>query len=163
MAFAVIFAIVVLIWPRKIFSIYTTDDGVLDVMQWSSPYFAICVLLEHSQLCLSGVVVGLGQQHLSKYNILMYFVIGIPIGVLLTFYFELYEGGFWIGLAVAFLCVNILYFGVYRYTDYEATVENITKRNEYKLINDEEEPAEPQEAEQIIKFRSLPRSGSSHE
>ena len=80
-------------------------------------------------------MVGLGKQQLaSKVNTLIYFVIGIPLGLLLTFHVDLHETGFWMGLSVAYLAINVFYFTLYKYSDYDKVVAEINARYQYQRI-----------------------------
>ena len=69
-------------------------------MTRSAPFFALCLALETSILSLASAVVGLGKQVVAGLvNPVIYFLVGIPIGMVLVFKLEMYESGFWIGLA----------------------------------------------------------------
>ena len=69
-------------------------------MKKSSPYFALCLVLGSSVTALGSAVVGLGKQVVAgRVNPVIYFLVGIPIGMVLVFRLEMYESGFWIGLA----------------------------------------------------------------
>ena len=60
--FGLLCCIVILSIPRKVFSIYTKEPQVLDIMEGAGPFVCLCILLDHSQICLSGIIVGLGKQ-----------------------------------------------------------------------------------------------------
>ena len=59
---------------------------------------------------------------------LLYYTIGIPVGCLCTFALDLKDSGFWIGLACAFVAVNILYLVVYKRTNFAAISAKITAK-----------------------------------
>ena len=64
-------------------------------MTRSAPFFALCLALETSILSLGSAVVGLGKQVVAGLvNPVIYFLIGIPIGMILMFKREMYESGF---------------------------------------------------------------------
>ncbi|KAK1397368.1 Protein TRANSPARENT TESTA 12 [Heracleum sosnowskyi] len=64
-----------------------------------SPLLACSILLNSIQPVLSGVAVGDGWQSIVAYvNIACYYLIGIPIGVVLGYVLELQVKGVWIGM-----------------------------------------------------------------
>ena len=135
--FGVLCSIVILVIPRKVFSIYTNKGPVLDIMENAAPFICACIILDHSQICLSGIIVGLGKQRqVSRYIVLLYYTIGIPVGCLCTFVFKLHDGGFWIGLACAFVSVNLLYLIVYKRTNFEEISAKVTSRQMLEEVDE---------------------------
>ncbi|KAI3804822.1 hypothetical protein L1987_26657 [Smallanthus sonchifolius] len=59
----------------------------------------ISIMVDSVQGVLSGVARGCGWQHLAVYiNLAMFYVIGMPVAVVLAFLLKLYAKGLWIGL-----------------------------------------------------------------
>ncbi|KAL6627682.1 hypothetical protein ACP70R_031408 [Stipagrostis hirtigluma subsp. patula] len=74
----------------KIALIFTTSVVVLDAVDKLSLLLAFTILLNSIQPVLSGVAVGSGWQSMVAYvNIVCYYVIGIPMGALLGWLFDL--------------------------------------------------------------------------
>ena len=61
-AFGALCCVIILLVPRKVFSVYTNEPRVLDIMEGAAPFVCACIVLDHSQICLSGIIVGLGKQ-----------------------------------------------------------------------------------------------------
>ncbi|OQU86679.1 hypothetical protein SORBI_3003G126200 [Sorghum bicolor] len=83
----------------KIALIFTTSAVVLDAVDKLSLLLAFTILLNSVQPVLSGVAVGSGWQSTVAYiNIGCYYIIGIPMGVLLGWLFNLGVLGIWAGM-----------------------------------------------------------------
>ncbi|CAO2184989.1 unnamed protein product [Urochloa humidicola] len=83
----------------KIALIFTTSAVVLDAVDKLSLLLAFTILLNSIQPILSGVAVGSGWQSTVAYvNIGCYYIIGIPMGVVLGWLFNLGVLGIWAGM-----------------------------------------------------------------
>ncbi|CAL4929488.1 unnamed protein product [Urochloa decumbens] len=79
--------------------IFTSSPVVLDAADNLSVLLAFTVLLNSIQPVLSGVAVGSGWQSMVAYvNIGSYYLIGIPLGILLGWLFNLGVLGIWAGM-----------------------------------------------------------------
>ncbi|KAJ1298452.1 hypothetical protein BS78_01G454800 [Paspalum vaginatum] len=79
--------------------IFTTSPAVLDAVDNLSVLLAFTILLNSIQPVLSGVAVGSGWQSMVAYvNIGSYYLIGIPMGILLGWLFNLGVLGIWAGM-----------------------------------------------------------------
>uniref|UniRef100_I1P8C8 Protein DETOXIFICATION n=1 Tax=Oryza glaberrima TaxID=4538 RepID=I1P8C8_ORYGL len=79
--------------------IFTSSDVVLDAVDNLSVLLAFTILLNSIQPVLSGVAVGSGWQSMVAYvNIGTYYLIGIPMGILLGWLFKLGVLGIWAGM-----------------------------------------------------------------
>ena len=87
---SVIIAVVILLCRDYISYIYTGGDDVAAAVSKLTPLLAITLVLNGIQPVLSGVAVGCGWQAFVAYvNVGCYYVVGIPLGCLLGFYFDL--------------------------------------------------------------------------
>ncbi|XBI83068.1 hypothetical protein VPH35_091623 [Triticum aestivum] len=92
---AAIISIVILFFRDYISYIYTGGDDVAAAVSKLTPLLAITLILNGIQPVLSGVAVGCGWQAFVAYvNVGCYYVVGIPLGCLLGFYFDL--GAAWV-------------------------------------------------------------------
>uniref|UniRef100_A0A0A9EE58 Uncharacterized protein n=1 Tax=Arundo donax TaxID=35708 RepID=A0A0A9EE58_ARUDO len=79
--------------------IFTSSSVVLDAVDKLSVLLAFTILLNSIQPVLSGVAVGSGWQSMVAYvNIGCYYLIGIPMGILLGWLFNLGVLGIWAGM-----------------------------------------------------------------
>ncbi|THG06848.1 protein DETOXIFICATION 40-like isoform X2 [Camellia sinensis] len=87
---AVILAIVVLILRHVISYAFTSGATVEEAVSELAPFLAVAIILNGVQPVLSGVAVGCGWQAFVAYvNVGCYYVVGIPLGALLGFKFNL--------------------------------------------------------------------------
>ncbi|XP_077210651.1 protein DETOXIFICATION 18-like [Tasmannia lanceolata] len=70
-----------------------------------TPLLSASILLDSVQGVLSGVARGCGWQHLVAWtNLAAFYIVGIPMSILLAFKFKLYAKGLWIGLICGLFC-----------------------------------------------------------
>ncbi|XP_075666721.1 protein DETOXIFICATION 40-like [Castanea sativa] len=126
---AVIFAILVLVLRHVISYAFTSGLTVADAVSELSPFLAISIILNGIQPVLSGVAVGCGWQAFVAYvNVGCYYIIGIPLGAVLGFYFDLGAKGIWSGMiGGTFIQTLILIWFTFR-TDWTKEVEKAKLR-----------------------------------
>ncbi|KAG8087375.1 hypothetical protein GUJ93_ZPchr0010g9610 [Zizania palustris] len=79
--------------------LFSSSTAVLDAVHHLSVLLAFTVLLNSVQPVLSGVAVGSGWQALVAYvNVGSYYLVGVPIGVILGWPLHFGVGGIWSGL-----------------------------------------------------------------
>ncbi|ESW33844.1 hypothetical protein PHAVU_001G105101 [Phaseolus vulgaris] len=88
-----------LLLREKLAYIFTSNEEVANAVADLSPLLAISILLNSVQPVLSGVAIGAGWQSSVAYvNIGCYYVIGIPVGMVLGEILHLQVKGIWIGM-----------------------------------------------------------------
>ncbi|CAM0951770.1 unnamed protein product [Alopecurus aequalis] len=93
------FSLLALAFHDKIALIITSSNAVMDAVDNISVLLAVTMLLNGVQPVLSGVAVGSGWQALVAYvNVGSYYIIGVPIGILLGWIFSLGVLGIWAGM-----------------------------------------------------------------
>ncbi|KAM4112881.1 hypothetical protein ACJW30_05G175400 [Castanea mollissima] len=93
---AVICAILVLVLRHVMSYAFTSGSTVAEAVSELSPFLAISIILNGIQPVLSGVAVGCGwQAFVASVNVGCYYIIGIPLGAVLGFYFDLGAKGIW--------------------------------------------------------------------
>ncbi|XP_074270118.1 protein DETOXIFICATION 40-like isoform X2 [Silene latifolia] len=126
---ALICAILVIIFRYQLSYIFTGGTEVSNAVAELSPYLAISMLLNGVQPVLSGVAVGCGWQTFVAYvNVGCYYVVGIPLGVLLGFYFNLGVKGLWGGMIGGTIIQTLILLWVTYRTDWEKEVEKAVQR-----------------------------------
>ncbi|KAL9691702.1 hypothetical protein QQ045_012128 [Rhodiola kirilowii] len=126
---ALFFGILVVVFRQDISYLFTGGTTVADATAELCPFLAASILLNGIQPVLSGVAVGCGWQAFVAYvNIACYYVVGIPFGCLLGFYFNLGVKGIWSGmLGGTLLQTLILIWTTYR-TNWDKEVETAQNR-----------------------------------
>ncbi|RVW89859.1 hypothetical protein VitviT2T_011400 [Vitis vinifera] len=109
--------------------IFTDSHDVARAVADLSPLLACSMLLNSVQPVLSGVAVGAGWQSIvACVNVASYYLIGIPIGVVLGYTINLQVKGVWMGMLIGtFLQTVVLIIITYR-TDWEKQVSRARAR-----------------------------------
>lgn len=93
------FWMLILILRDKFGYIFTNSKAVLDEVSNLSLLLAFTILLNSVQPILSGVAVGSGwQSYVAYINLGCYYVIGVPLGFLMGWFFNLGVMGIWAGM-----------------------------------------------------------------
>lgn len=89
----------IMVFHDKFALIFSSSAAVLEAVDRLSILLAFTILLNSVQPILSGVAVGSGWQSIVAYvNIGAYYMIGIPVGILLGWFFNLGVLGIWAGM-----------------------------------------------------------------
>ncbi|KAI4298675.1 hypothetical protein L6164_032207 [Bauhinia variegata] len=126
---SLLFAIGVLVLRHVMSYVFTNGSTVSDAVSELTPFLAISIILNGVQPVLSGVAVGCGWQAFVAYvNVGCYYFVGIPLGVVLGFKFDLGAKGIWCGMiGGTFMQTLILLWTTVR-TDWNKEVENAQNR-----------------------------------
>ncbi|GMP98127.1 hypothetical protein CsSME_00046132 [Camellia sinensis var. sinensis] len=110
-----------------------------------SPLLACSILLNSIQPVLSGVAVGAGWQSIVAYvNITCYYLVGIPVGVVLGYVLNMQVKGVWIGMLLGtFVQTIVLSIITYR-TDWDKQVSIAKKRINKWFVEPDQPGANPQ-------------------
>ncbi|CAN8294184.1 unnamed protein product [Cochlearia groenlandica] len=122
-------AIVILSLRHVISYIFTDSLQVAEAVAKLSPYLAVTIVLNGVQPVLSGVAVGCGWQAFVAYvNIGCYYIVGIPIGYVLGFTYDLGAKGIWTGMICGTLMQTMILLIVTLRTDWDKEVEKSSRR-----------------------------------
>ncbi|KAJ6292405.1 hypothetical protein OIU78_024558 [Salix suchowensis] len=126
---SVIAAIIVLIFRDSISYIFTEGEVVAKAASDLTPFLAATLILNGIQPVLSGVAVGCGWQAFVAYvNVGCYYLIGVPVGVVLGFTFDLGAKGIWTGMLGGTVLQTIILVWVTLRTDWNKEVESAKNR-----------------------------------
>ncbi|KAM0922729.1 hypothetical protein ACQ4PT_005984 [Festuca glaucescens] len=135
----VILAIVILCLRNYISYLFTEGETVSNAVADLCPLLAITLILNGIQPVLSGVAVGCGwQQFVAYVNIGCYYIVGVPLGVVLGFVFKLGVKGIWGGMIGGTVMQTAILLWVTIRTDWNKEVEEAQKR-----LNKWEDKKEP--------------------
>ncbi|MFS8025625.1 putative multi antimicrobial extrusion protein [Helianthus anomalus] len=132
--------VVIILALRHVISYAFTDgETVANAVSELTPLLAISILLNGIQPVLSGVAVGCGWQAFVAYvNIGCYYVVGVPLGSLLAFKFDLGAKGIWSGMIGGVTMQTLILLWVTFRTDWNVEVEKARNRvNQWKHKKDE--------------------------
>ncbi|KAI3718722.1 hypothetical protein L6452_19604 [Arctium lappa] len=137
---SLICAIVILALRQVISYAFTDGQTVADAVSELTPFLAVSILLNGIQPVLSGVAVGCGWQAFVAYvNVGCYYVVGVPLGSVLAFKFNLGAKGIWSGLIGGMTIQTIILLWVTLRTDWDKEVEK-AKNRVNKWQHKKEEP-----------------------
>ncbi|KAM0832542.1 hypothetical protein ACQ4PT_064835 [Festuca glaucescens] len=126
---SVVISVVILLCRDYISYIYTGGEDVAAAVSKLTPLLALTLILNGIQPVLSGVAVGCGWQAFVAYvNVGCYYVVGIPLGCLLGFYFDLGAAGIWSGMIGGTLMQTLILLWVTFRTDWNKEVAQSMKR-----------------------------------
>lgn len=137
---ALIIALGILALRHHISYLFTEGQIVSDAVSDMCPLLSFALVLNGIQPVLSGVAVGCGwQAFVAHVNVCCYYIVGIPLGVLLGFYFNLGAKGIWTGMICGTLMQTIILIWSTYLTDWNREVE-IAQRRLNKWEDKQEEP-----------------------
>ncbi|KAK4727434.1 hypothetical protein R3W88_032351 [Solanum pinnatisectum] len=126
---SVIAAVIILALRNLISYAFTEGEVVAEAVSDLCPLLALSLILNGIQPVLSGVAVGCGWQTFVAYvNIGCYYIVGVPLGVLLGFYFKLGAKGIWSGMLGGTVMQTIILIWITARTDWNKEVESAQSR-----------------------------------
>ncbi|CAL8990711.1 unnamed protein product [Prunus brigantina] len=125
-----IVVVAVMILGRKVWGYcYTTDKEVVEYAGEILLWVAIAHFFDGIQSVLSGVIRGSGQQKIGAYvNLGAYYLIGIPISIILAFVLHIGGKGLWIGITVALFVQAVSLSIIVTCTNWEKEVKKASDR-----------------------------------
>ncbi|KAG8647987.1 hypothetical protein MANES_09G134900v8 [Manihot esculenta] len=133
----VLFFIVCLALDRQIAKIFTNEQQVIKAVSSLSLLVAFSVLLNSFQAVLT---VGAGRQSMVAYiNISCYYIIGVPIGVILGYVFHLEIKGIWIGMTIGVVMQVTVLGYITSTTNWDEQVRKASERLDRWLLRHSEE------------------------
>ncbi|MED6158106.1 Protein DETOXIFICATION 27 [Stylosanthes scabra] len=94
-----VFCAIIMIFHDQFAYLFTSSPQVLDAVDHMASLLAVTILLNSVQPVLSGVAVGSGwQAYVAYINIGCYYVIGLPLGIVMGWVFKSGVAGIWGGM-----------------------------------------------------------------
>ncbi|CAN8275821.1 unnamed protein product, partial [Cochlearia groenlandica] len=107
------------VWPYA----YSNVEEVVHYVTDITPILCISILMDSFLIVLSGIVRGTGWQKIGAYvNITSYYIIGIPIGLVLCFHLHFNGKGLWSGLVSGSTIQTLILFIVVGFTNWNKEV-----------------------------------------
>ncbi|PIN17377.1 putative membrane protein, predicted efflux pump [Handroanthus impetiginosus] len=122
---SVLISTVLLIFQRQYPYIFSENSEVISVVYQLTPLLAFCIVVNNVQPALSGVAIGAGWQTLVAYvNIACYYILGVPLGLLMGYALNMGVQGIWIGMIIGTVVQTVCLFWVVYKTNWnkEASV-----------------------------------------
>lgn len=136
----IVFWILCLVFGRDIAYLFTSDEEVAETVTSLSVLLAFSLLLSSVQPVLSGVAIGAGWQGVVAYvNLACYYIVGVPLGVLLAYAFDLSVRGMWIGLMGGLIMQTLALIYITCRTDWSEQVKKASERINRWSMNSSQE------------------------
>ncbi|KAI3926867.1 hypothetical protein MKX01_032782 [Papaver californicum] len=130
-----------LFFKGKLAYVFTTDEAVAIAVDCLAPLLAFSILLNSVQPVLSGVAVGAGWQSIVAYvSIACYYLVGIPIGMVLGYLINFQVRGIWMGMLIGTAVQTIVLVIITWRTDWDIQVVLARDRVRRWGTNEREEP-----------------------
>lgn len=108
---------------------WTNDSKVVDIVSDILPLAALFQLSDSFGAVGGGILRGSGRQRSGAFiNLAGYYILGLPIGILLAFSFNHGLKGLWEGLTLSLFMVSIILYILLYYTDWEAEANKARSR-----------------------------------
>ncbi|XP_027359285.1 protein DETOXIFICATION 21-like [Abrus precatorius] len=132
---------VFLILRERLAFVFTSNPDVADAVGDLSPLLAVSMLLNSVQPVLSGVAIGAGWQSIVAYvNLACYYVVGVPVGVVISIFLGLQVKGVWIGMQFGIFAQTIILVIITFKTDWDKQVEIARNRiSKWAVVESQEE------------------------
>ncbi|KAH9324802.1 hypothetical protein KI387_004980, partial [Taxus chinensis] len=131
LTFGLICMAIILGCKDKFAVLFTDSKEVINMVTDMAALLGVTMVLNSVQPVLSGVAVGGGWQALIAYvNLGCYYVIGVPLGLLMGYYFDLGAKGIWIGMICGTALQTLILLLITLYTNWNkeaAQAENRLK------------------------------------
>ena len=126
--FTSVVTIILLLFGDIIYSLYTTNESIIDKMNKISIAFYITLIAFWFKHIFCCILIGIGLQNKTiLFNILSYIVIGVPIWIFWTFYMGwIYEGP-WLGIFSTILLNAGYYYYLYLSHDIQYFIDEHRK------------------------------------
>ncbi|XP_031110374.1 protein DETOXIFICATION 14-like [Ipomoea triloba] len=100
--------------------VFTYEQEVITYIKDITPLLCLSIILDGTQAVLSGVARGTGWQHIGAYvNLGSYYLVGIPVALLLGFVLHLRGEGLWSGLVAGAFVQSIALSLITGFTNWE--------------------------------------------
>lgn len=125
----IVFFVLCLIFGRQISYLFTSSEEVADEVASLSYLLAVSILFNSIQPVLSGVAVGAGMQTIvAVVNLGCYYVIGIPLGIVLGYIVDYGINGIWVGMLTGVAFQTLVLSIIVWQTDWDNQVGKASER-----------------------------------
>ncbi|KAF3441475.1 hypothetical protein FNV43_RR15389 [Rhamnella rubrinervis] len=125
--------------------IFTENEEVAKAVADLSPVLAVSLLMNSVQPVLSGVALGAGWQSTVAYvNLACYYLVGIPVGVVLGYVFKMQVNGVWIGMLFGTFVQTVILVILTWKTDWDKQVTLARNRVDKWVVAADDDESTPQ-------------------
>ncbi|XP_034539483.1 multidrug and toxin extrusion protein 1-like [Notolabrus celidotus] len=115
--------------------IFTSDDNIVAIVSHNITVYTFLQFFDAILCVCSGILVGCGMQKIAALsNLVGYYLIGLPVGVVLMFYAKLRVLGLWLGLLTCILFEVCLFLILIFRLDWKKVAQKAQKRAGKKVV-----------------------------
>ncbi|XP_009776776.1 protein DETOXIFICATION 12-like isoform X1 [Nicotiana tabacum] len=108
---------------------FSNDKQVLDYIAEMTPFLCLSIITDSLQAVISGIARGSGWQHIGAYiNLGAFYLVAIPLAVVLGFVLHLKAKGLWIGIVAGSTVQTIILSIVTSFTDWKKQAKKARER-----------------------------------
>ncbi|KAL2559839.1 root hair specific 2 [Forsythia ovata] len=147
-AIGLVISIFLLIFQHQYPSWFSESAAVKKIVYELTPMLAFCIVVNNIQPALSGVAIGAGWQALVAYvNIACYYLLGIPLGLLMGYKLDMGVKGIWYGMISGTIVQTLVLFWIVHKTNWNkeasAAASRIQQWGGPDVANNEEKRNDP--------------------
>jgi len=125
----VMLAFLVFLLRYQIGQLFSNDERVIELVASVAPITSGMLVFDALQAVASGILRGVGLQSIGAVtNLLGYYMIGLPIAVLLVFHYHLHVYGLVTGLLISVIITTATFFGAIAYVNWQSESDKAVKR-----------------------------------
>ncbi|KAM4699485.1 multidrug and toxin extrusion protein 1-like isoform 2-T2 [Discoglossus pictus] len=115
--------------------IFTTDKDILSIVIQAMPIAVLYYVFDSASCVFSGLLRGIGKPEIGAIAFTFgYLLITFPVGAPLMFVLKLGIRGFWIGITVSFVCIDIFFLIYFWRLNWQDMTDKAQERAGLKLI-----------------------------
>lgn len=108
---------------------FSSEEKIVDYVTEMAPFISLSIIADSLHAAFAGVARGSGWQHIAAYvNLGAYYLVGIPVGVVLCFVLRLRGKGLWIGIVTGSAVQALALAFVTALTNWKKQAINVQKR-----------------------------------
>ncbi|KAL7090249.1 hypothetical protein ACP275_12G028700 [Erythranthe tilingii] len=109
--------------------VFSSEKQVINYIAVMTPLICVSTITDSLQAAISGIARGCGWQRVGAYvNLGAFYLVGIPVAVVLGFVDHLKAKGFWIGIVIGSILQSIVLSLITYFTDWEKQAREARER-----------------------------------
>lgn len=116
-------------------SVFSNDEDVVALVAETISVLVFAVIVDAPGAVLGGILRGMGRQSVGGYfNLIAYYVLATPLGIVLTFKANMHLAGLWTGIALALTSLDIAQYWYIQNCDWDLILGEARNRQQFEVI-----------------------------
>merc|ERR1711988_471023 len=109
---------------------FTNNEKIIAIIEKAEPVQAFLLIVNGPALAFQAILLAMGRQSLCLWiNVFGFLVVGLPVGVLLTFKYNMSIAGLWMGTTVGMFVMLIMNYWYVSQVDFDAFSRAVSMGN----------------------------------